>query len=430
VTTLDKPRGEFAHLYPTFLPDGRHFLYSIQSGQKETRGVYLGSLDGTLKRRLLDDVTPIKYMAAVPSDTAGGAGWLVFRRDGALLARPFNTHRLDFTGEPISLSDRVGGHIYFIDYFNFSVSGNGVLAFDPSLNRQRKQYRWMDRRGQPINSLEAPAGAGQHWLSPDEKRFVVARPDPKTPTLDLWLYDISGSKPERFTFDPAYDGNPVWAPDGSRIVWSSNRDAIPNLYQKPASGAGDETPLLKSEYAKEATDWSRDGRFIIYRQFDPKTKRDIWAFPVTGSGEGKPFPVVQTEASESAGTLSPDGQWLAYASDASGRFEVYVQSFPGDVGKRQVSNGGGNHPRWRRDGRELFYHAGDGKLMAAPVRSGESFEVGAAVSLFEFRGGTYGNIYAPYVVTKDGQRFLINTVVEEPNAPLTVVMNWTAGVKR
>src|SRR5262249_24692526 len=241
VTTLDKSRQEVLHFYPTFLPDGRHFLYSISSGQKETRGVYLGSLDEkTLKRRLLDNVTPLKYMAAVPGDPAGGAGWLVFGSDGALLARPFDARRLKLTGEPFSLSDKVGGHLNYIDYFNFSVSGNGVLAFDPGLNRQRRQYRWVDRRGQLLNSLDVTAGVYQVWLSPDEKRFVAERPDPQTDTFDLWLYDISGSNAQRFTFDPAQDMNPVWSPDGSRIVWISNRDAIGNLYQKAVRGNGEE----------------------------------------------------------------------------------------------------------------------------------------------------------------------------------------------
>jgi hypothetical protein len=186
--------------------------------------------------------------------------------------------------------------------------------------------------------------------------------------------------------------------------------------------------LLKSDYLNFPTDWSWDGRFIIYRQLDPKTKWDVWVLPVTGGGEA--FPAVQTEANEIAGSLSPDGRWLAYASDVSGRYEVYVQSFPGGDGKRQVSIGGGAHPRWRRDGRELFYSAADGKLMAAPAPRGESFETDAAVALFEFRAGTAQG-FAPYAVTGDGRRFLINTVAEpEPNAPLTVVVNWTAGVKK
>jgi len=431
VTAPDSSRQEIDHRYPIFLPDGHHFLYSILSGQKETRGVYLGSLDGTLKRRLLDEVTVIKYMAAVPGDTASGASWLVFVRDGALLARPFDARRLEFTGEPFSLSDKVGSVLGATNNFTFSVSDNGVLVFDPSANRQRRQYRWVDRRGQPINSLDVAAGNNHPWLSPDEKRFIADSPDPQNGTFDIWLYDISGAATQRFTFDPAIDFAPVWSPDGGRIVWTSNREGgIFNLYQKAASLAGEDTLLWKSDYGKFPTDWSRDGRFIIYRQNEPKTKSDVWVLPLTGSGEAKPFPVVRTEASELAGTLSPDGAHLAYASDVSGRYEVWVQNFPRGGGKRQVSTGGGNHPRWRRDARELFYYAGDGKLMAAPVRSGESLEVGAAVPLFEFRGGANGG-NAPYAVTADGQRFLINAVEEtEPNAPLTVVVNWAAGVKK
>ncbi len=423
VTTIDRQRQETSQRFPTFLPDDYHFLYAISTGQKETRGVYLGSLDGTVKRRLLDEVTVIKYMATVPGDSAG---WLIFGRDDALLARPFDTSRMEFTGEPFSLSDKVGNDLVNTNNFTFSISDNGVLVFDPSLKRQRVQYCWVDRRGQPINSLDVPAGRFQHWLSPDEKRFIADRPDPQTRTSDLWLYDVSRGNPTRFTFDPGTDINPVWSPDGSRIVWASSQDSgILNLYQKAANLAGEDTLLWKSDHPKYPTDWSRDGRFIIYRQDDPKTKFDVWFLPVIGSE--KAFPVIQTEANEITGTLSPDGRWLSYASDVSGQYEVYVQSFPGGGGKRQVSTGGGNHPRWRRDGRELFYYAGDGKLMAAPVRSGESFEVGAAVPLFELRSGTVNVLFAPYAVTTDGQRFLINAIVEtEPNAPLTVVVNWAA----
>jgi serine/threonine protein kinase/Tol biopolymer transport system component len=361
VTTPDRSRQEISHRYPTFLPDGRHFLYSIYSGQKETRGVYFGSLDGSLERRLLDDFTTIKYMAAVPGDTAGGVGWLVFVRDGALLARPFDARRCEFIGEPFSLSDKVGGGLAPPNHFTFSVSDNGVLVFDPSLNRQSGQFLWKDRRGQPINSLDVAAGRFQLWLSLDEKRFIADRNEPQTITNDLWMYDVSGDNAQRFTFDPANDWAPVWSPDGSRIVWASDRGGKLNLYQKAASGAGEETLLLKSDYPEVPTDWSRDGRFIIYYQINPKTKSDVWVLPMTGSDKGKPFRELGTESNERWATLSPDGRWLAYASDVSGRHEVYVQSFPGGGGKRQISNIGGNYPCWRRDGRELFYYAGDGK---------------------------------------------------------------------
>ena len=434
VTTPDRSRLVNSHPYPTFLPDGRHFLYSVTSGQKETNGVYLGSLDGDVNRRLLDVVTVIKYVAAVPGDTAGGAGWLVFGRDGALLARPFDTSRLDFTGEPFSLSDKVGSDPLSLNYFTFSVSDNGVLVFDPSLKRRRRQYRWEDRRGQQKTSLDVVAGMFSHWLSPDEKRFIADRFDPRTSTTaDLWLYDVSGGNEQRFTLDLANDLNPIWSPDGRYIVWASSRDGgIFNLYQKSASFAGEETLLLKSGYSKVPTDWSRDGRFIIYWESDPKTIVDVWVLPMTGSDKGKPFRALGTEAGKCCGTLSPNGRWLAYVSVVSGQGEVWVQRFPDGSGKRQVSTGGGRVPRWGRDGRELFYYSGDGKLMAVQVRSGESLNVGAAVSLFEFRTGTIlAHVITPYAVTSDGMRFLINeVVVMEPNAPLTGVINWAAEIKK
>src|SRR5262249_34834937 len=431
VTTLDSSRQEVNHVFPAFLPDGRHFLYTIQSGQKETRGVYLGSLDGTLKRQLLDDVTVVKYMAAAPADTANGDGWLLFVRDGALLARPFDTSRLDFTGEPFSLSDKLGSGI-FGPPFNFSVSDNGVLVFDPSLKqRQHRQYRWVDRRGKTINTLDVATGNYAPWLSPDEKHFIASRPDYQRFNTDLWLCDVSGRNDKRFTFDPATDVSPVWSPNRSHIVWSSTRGgSVGNLYQKSASLDGEDTLWWKSDYFKLPTDWSQDGRFIIYHQRDPKTKGDVWALPMTGSGEKKPFAVVNTDANETGGTLTPDGRWLAYVSNESGRYEVWVQSFPGGS-RRQVTTGGGGGPRWRGDGRELFYYSGDGWLMAAQVRIGESLEMSAALPLFEFRAGIQRTRYASYAVTADGQRFLINEVLDiEPNAQLAVLTNWTAVVKR
>jgi len=430
-TTLDGSRDETSHYGPIFLPDGRHFIYGITSSQKETRGIYLGSLDGTLKRKLLDDYTVIKYVAASPGDTTGSAGWLLFGREGALLTRPFDASRLEFTGGPFPLLERIGSDPIYPINLTFSASDNGVLVFDPSINRHHSQYLWVDRRGQRINLLDVPISNYAPVLSPDGKRFFLGLFDHKTNQQDLWLYDASGVNATRFTFDPAADINPVWSPDGSRIVWASTRDGSLNLYQKSASGAGEEKPLLKSGYPKVPNDWSRDGRYIIYHQLDPKSKEDLWALPMGGSGEAKPFPVVQTEAREAGGKLSPDERWLAYTSDETGRKEVYVQSFPGGGGKRQVSTGGGNGIRWRRDGRELIYSEGDGKLMAAPVRSGESLEVGAPFLLFEFRAGTLQGWSSPYAVTADGQRFLINAVVEtEPNAPLTVWTNWTAGVNK
>jgi serine/threonine protein kinase/Tol biopolymer transport system component len=428
ITAFDRPRQENSHHYPAFLPDGEHYLYSISSGEKETRGVYLGSLNGKIKRRLLDDEAQIRYVPAMPGNESSADGWLVFGRDGALLAQPFDARRLEFTGDPFSLSNSVGFDLIFVSYSFFSVSDNGVLVFDPSPQRQRRQYRWVDRSGQQIQSLGVEAGIFQHWLSPDEKRFIADRIDPQTGTYDLWLYDASGANAVRFTFDRDHDSCPVWSPDGSRIVWTVNQEGFANLYEKSATLSGQERLLLKSEYTKLPTDWSRDGRFIIYSLFDPKTKSDVWALPMTGAGEAKPFPIITMQANEGAAVISPDGRWLAYASDASGRNEVYLQEFTGGGGKRQISTGGGDNPSWRRDGGELFYYAPDGKLMSVRVRKGESFET--AVPLFEFVYGTVPG-FPPYAVASDGERFLINAVVEAvPGAPLTVVINWPAGARK
>jgi Tol biopolymer transport system component len=295
----------------------------------------------------------------------------------------------------------------------------------------------VDRGGKQIGgSLGVWAGIGSLRLSPDEKRFVADRIDLQTGNTDLWLSDVTGGNVVRFTFDPAEDIYPIWSPDGGRIVWTSRQIEGRQLYQKAASGAGQDELLLKSDYQKLPNDWSQDGRFIIYQQLGPKTRYDVWVLPVgPTTGKQEPFPFVQTEAWESGARLSPNGQWLAYASDESGRFETYVQSFPRGGGKRQVSTGSGNGPHWRQDGKELFYHAPDGKLMAMAVKSGAvpevSFEASAPVALFEFRAGIPVVTNPSYTVAGDGQRFLVNAIVDaEPRAPLTVVVNRAAGVKK
>ena len=417
LTTPDRAREEIAHYNPSFLPDGQHFLYSIQSGQKETRGIYLGSLDGKVKQWLLGEYSSAVY--APP-------GFLLFRRDETLLAQPFDADKRQLSGESFAVAERVGHHPLYLQRLNVSVSDNGVLVLDPHVNRLSRQLLWLDRAGKQIGSLGEWSVYSSPWLAPDEKRIVAERRDPQITTWDLWLADLSGANASRFTFDPSNDISPVWSPDGSRIIWVSAREGRARLYQKAANGTGQDEPLFN--VSGFPTDWSRDGRFIIYYQTDPKTKNDVWVLPL--DGEQKPFPFLQTEAYEGGAQLSPDGRWLAYVSDESGRFEVYVQRFPTGGSKRQISTGGGVGPHWRRDGKELFYYANDGKLMTVLVGSGESFEVGAAVVLFEFRSGSISPSIAPYTVTGDGRRFLVNAIVDaEPRAPLTVVVNWAAGRK-
>src|SRR5262249_42497097 len=413
--------------FPAFLPDGRHFLFSISSAARETRGIYVGSLDGGSKQRLFEGGSAARYV----SGERGGVGWVVFGRDGALLAQPFDARRLELSGEPVSLSATVGTDLITMSSnVTFSLSETGVLVFDPGITRARRQYQWVDRSGRNIRSLDVPAGIFQIFLSPDEKRFIGDRIDLQNGTYDLWIYDESGGNATRFTFDPHHDFCPVWSPDGTKIVWAKSEDGTSNLYEKAANLAGDEAPLLKSDVVKFPTDWSRDGRYIIYFVLDPTNKADLWALELNQNGEPRSFPLVRTEGNDGSGAVSPNGKWLAYASDMSGRSEVYVQRFPDGGGKRQISTSGGENPRWRSDGRELFYYSGDGKIVSAAVTNVESLDMSAAVPLFQFRAGTAPG-FGSYAVTSDGKRFLIDTVVEnEANSPLTVVVNWMAEAKK
>ena len=444
ITAVDRAMLEVDYHSPSFLPDGRHFLYYVISGRKETRGIYLGSLDGAVKQQLLSFESNAVY---APSLSPGRqAGYVFFLQEGALLAQPFDAQQLKLTGEPFFVAERVGTDPN-LARGNFSVSDNAVLVYDSVVSRQRKELVSVDRGGKPIRPLGVAGGWAGPWLSPDEKRVVIDPLDRQTDTPDLWLYDLAGGGPSRFTFHRAYDIFPVWSPDGSRIVWSSNREGGQyDLYEKAASGAAQDELLLKSSNWKFPTDWSLDGHFLIYYQIDPKTKRDIWVLPLTG--DRKPFKFLQTEANEAGAQLSPNGRWMAYTSDQSGSFEIYVRSFPSGGGQKLVSTRGGFGPHWRRDGKELFYYAPDGNLMAVEVkdgvpgiisagtqgglsdRQGASFEAGVPRPLFEFRSGSFAPTIGPFTVTADGQRFLLNRIVDESGgAPLTVLVNWTAGLQ-
>jgi Tol biopolymer transport system component len=242
---------------------------------------------------------------------------------------------------------------------------------------------------------------------------------------DVWLLDAN--RTTRFTFETSADGYPIWSPDGSRIVFDSNRrKGIRDLYQKPASGAGSEELLLESAQTKVAQDWSADGRFISYHSNDPQTAWDLWMLPL--DGDRKPFVFLQTAFDDRRGMFSPDGRWVAYQSNASGPYEVYVRPFPGPGGQWQVSTAGGVYPRWAPGGTELCYLAPDGTLMAAPITvNGPTLEPGRPAALFRTRihgGGTDTGATMQYDVARDG-RFLINTVLEDAAAPITLLQNWT-----
>ena len=414
VTTLDESRQETAHRWPFFLPDGRHFLYLARSAQqRENTAIYVGSLDSKEVKRITSADSNAAY--APP-------GYLLFGREGTLMVQPFDADKLEVTGEAFPLVERIRYNPP-PGLAEFSVSNDGVLVYMPG-NPVPNQLTWFDRSGKQLGAVGPPAAYRLIRLSPDEKRVAVERTDPPAVNSDIWLIELARGVPSRLTSHPGQDAFPVWSPDGSHLAFISNRDGQLSLYQMLSSGAGADEELLKSAEPKYLMDWSPDGRFILYSVLSGKTKRDIWVLPLFG--DRKPYPLLNTDFMEPFARFSPDGRWVAYVSDETGTGEVYVREFQGSGASKRVSTGGGSIPHWRRDGKELFYNSG-GKLMAVDVKAnGSSFEPGVPRLLFERSGGA-----GDFDVSADGQRFLIPVLVEESAPdPITVVLNWTAEVKR
>jgi serine/threonine protein kinase len=417
VTTLDQSRFETSHRWPFFLPDGQHFLYFARSSQAEGGGIYVGSLATNQTKSLL----PTSLLNAVYAPP----GYLLFIRDATLMAQRFDADKLQLSGEAFAVAEHIASNPG-LARGAFSVSENGVLAYY-SGSGARNQPLWFDRGGKQIGSLGELGLYFTMGLSFDGKRVAINRSDPQMGTNDLWLFDLLRGVPLRFTTDPGGESNPLWSPDGSRIVFTSNRDGVGNLYQKITSGGGNEELLRKSSEETWADDWTADGRFIVYQTFNAKTKWDLWILPM--SGDQQPIPYLQTQFNEEQAQVSPDGKWIVYTSDESGTTEIYAQTFPAAGGKVRVSTDGGCQPTWRRDGRELFYIATDRKLIALDVKPGTSFEAGAPKTLFETHVLSLTDFRNHYAVSADGQRFLINSNSETTATPVSVVVNWTADLK-
>jgi serine/threonine protein kinase/Tol biopolymer transport system component len=416
-TNLLAPR--WAH----FLPDGRHFLYSGGSEQSRGKdnGIYVGSLDSTETKLLLQQASSrVEY--APP-------GYLLYVREGNLLAHPFDATALHTAGEPLLVAERLP---YFgTGWGEFSVSGNGVLAY--RAHQSITRLVWLDRSGREVGTAGEPAEHYGPELSPDGKKLAVSISDARTGSGGLWIYDLARNTRTRFTFAPTDNAFFVWSPEGRRAAFFSYRGADkPTLYLKELSDAGEgESPLQPG--FQIPTDWSSDGRFIVYRENDPKIGGDLWMLPLFG--ERKPFPFQRTPFNETNARFSPNNRWVAFGSDESGRREVYVRRFEGAAEKSLVSTAGGTQPHWRRDGKELFYVAADKTIMAVSVTATETFKAGVPTPLFKIASmlaedSVMQVVQHDYDVTADGQRFLVNTgTAEARGLPFTVVVNWTAGLK-
>jgi eukaryotic-like serine/threonine-protein kinase len=467
ITTLDTSLQETEHVAPYFLPDGRHYLYLAASSQTNNSAVYLGSLDSKERTRLLTSEAPAIYAAP---------GYLLFNRGSAVFAQPFDEKALKLTGEAVRLSDaalRLGNSVAPTQLGpsegkmgNISVSETGVLAYRNAASALAATAQsqgglvltWFDRNIQGTEQVEAPGPYAGVDLAPDGKRFAVHKHE--SDGGDSWFYD--SGRLQRLTFNTAQDNvMPVWSHDGTKIAFASKRNGKWGLYVKASDGTGKEDLILESELLKMPMSWSPDSKLLVYWIDDPKTKGDLWMIPV--DGDRKPVALVLTPANETHAQVSPDGKWMAYQSDETGTDQIYVRPFPeGSGNKSQVSQEGGNPglwPRWRGDGKELYFVLNP-NLMAVEIRvNGTSVQPAVPHAVFPLLGNPVVNAhsiaYHVYAVTADGKRFLfpqpqtaaaaagglagaIIAVIDQNTGPapasnpdsVNVVLNWTRDLKR
>jgi eukaryotic-like serine/threonine-protein kinase len=422
-TQLDKSRKESSHRWPQFLPDGKHFLFFIESAIPGNSGTYLGSLDGGQARQVL-----LGHRAALYVEP----GYLLFMREAVLMAQRFSPKTLQVSGDAVPIVDHVeaGSAPFFAG--NFSASGvGGYLVYDGGTPGTAPIHlSWFDRSGTQLGEIEPPADYESPRLSPDGKKLAVTVVDPISSNFDIWIQDLDKGSRTRLTFgEGTVSIAPSWSPDGSTITYQSNPDGRYGLFQKAADGTGQPTSLFADEANERVPRSSRDGRYVVFqRQTADGATTQIWAMPLFG--DRKPFPAVQSHTDALAPDISPDGKWLAYVSAESGRNDVYIVPFGHIGGKRQVSTAGGDLPRWRADGKELFFLSRDGKMTAAEIgESANGIEIGKVQALFQTHTSPLASW--SYDVTPDGKKFVV--VSEDPHlgfAPVTLVANWTELLKQ
>jgi len=417
VMALDASRKEQLHALPAFLPDGNHFVFAIGSLEREKGGIFVGSLDGKTKSYLMPlggRLNTLQYVS----------GYVMIGGDD-LIAQPFDDKKLALSGSPVPIVDGLGSF--------GAASDTGVLVFQKvAAAPPNKQLTWFDRNGRPLSQLGMPANYGNVEISPTGDRVAVDIT--AEGNADVWVIDVARAVPSRLTFEPARDWTPVWSADGSQIIFASGR-AGTHIYQRAASGVGSDRLVFKSDSGEIPVSWSHDGRYIVFSRIHANGAGvDTWLLTL-GGGEPKATPFIESPFDKAQARISPDGRWITYATNDSGMYQIIVQSFPDPNGGRwQITAQGGIEPKWKRDGRELYYLALDGKLMAVPVNAGATFQAGSPSVLFQTplllnRGQSPRD--RRYDVAPDG-RFLIAvpTSTAPTQTPVTAVVNWTALLNR
>jgi serine/threonine protein kinase/Tol biopolymer transport system component len=408
VVTVDTGEEQNWVLQPEFLPDGRRFLYLARNLRGKTK-LILATLGSDETAELVDVDSKVQY--AEP-------GYLLYVRSTTLVAQPFDARSGEITGEP----QPIGDQMTFTDFgaADFSASHDGTLVYRAGVAGVR-QLTWFDRSGRALGTVGEPAAYRDIMISPDGDKVAASILDYQSGNFDLWVLELKRAVASRLTFDPGTDVFPVWSPDGSRIVFSSDRRGPFGLYVKDASGSGEAEELLFDERGLYGSAWFGEGKFLAYCRPDAETGPDIWTLPMDPPGD--PFPLVNSDFEELRPRFSPDGRWFAYHSAESGRFEVYVQPFPDARSRWQISTAGGSNSLWSADGNEIFYADGAGRLVSVQVQTGDTFTSGPPVVLFD-AGISPTNPYREYAASPDGQRILLITPMEGESRHLIVVQNW------
>jgi len=428
VTKLNAPLHEISHRWPQFLPDGKHFLFfSAHGNVSHNNAAYAASLDGGQAKLLVRNDSNAVY--APP-------GYLLFVRQGTLVAQRFDAGSLRLTGEAMPLAEHAGANLA-LWHGVFAVSENGILAYQAgNAVGENGRLLWFDRSGKQIAETGTPGYFTAAGLSPDGSKLAAEVGIPGASGFNIWVFDLARGIPTRLTFSSSTDGAPCWSPDGKTIAFVSDRGGQLHLYQKAADGTGTTLPLVEDSAEEDNPSFSSDGRYLIFERLaaTPGSHQEIWALPLFG--DRKAFPVVQSPQFDVAGpAISPDGKWLAYVSHQSGLEEIYIVPFGKGTGKWEVTNSGGRgatRPRWRHDGRELFFLSLDNKLMSAEIaEQGTSLVVGKVAPLFQANPVFSSHLHWPYDVSADGKKFVVATqIVQETSGSLTLVTNWPALLKK